>query len=123
MNEDALTCPHCGGRLVAGATICLHCNEEVSASATSSDSEGALGRFMITAIVVIAVIGGASVFLMQAITGDDTSSSSSKASADTVEGRICVDETKESQVNALQARGLKEIKAKKGERCFEEKEQ
>ncbi len=111
-------CPHCGGRLVAGATICLHCNEEVSAP--PDDHDGALRKFIFTALVLIGIVGAAAVGIVQLVNSGKerkappAATSDESASGDT----ICVEVKQLGKISALTAKGMREVDGKPGQRCF-----
>lgn len=119
--SDAHVCPHCEGRLLAGATVCLHCGQEVSpAAAAPAEAEGALGRFMFKAILFIAVLGGLAVLAVDLITeqlGQSIPEPTTVEVSPDDPNKICVAGDSD-QIEKLVDAGAQEVGGPPGQRCF-----
>ena len=120
---DFRACPHCGGRLVAGATICLHCNEEVTSNKV--ESEGALGRFLVIALALIVILGGISGVAIRYVTDSRAAKAQQRvqqeqpAAPSAADPTVtCLEPTQESEAAALKAQGMTEVPGDPGKRCF-----
>lgn len=121
MEPSTKNCPQCGGRLISGATNCLHCGALVAPGKSPAASDSGSGLSVTTIIVVLVVVLGGGMLLFFG-TGSskvvDAVRDPVSFEGANVTATSCVSKDDRARIDEMLAAGWEEIEGKDEMRCF-----